>query len=149
MMTNAKKDYGIYYKLSIGTAILSLLLTMGYSAKAVASETHSVSGVLHCPENFVPPPNAIAYITLTDVSPRQDSTSAIVARQVVHQPCQDPISFELTYDPTKISEHYLYAIQAQISAAGEVILRNSSAHPVITQGHPTVVEVYVEPMDSC
>lgn len=126
---------------------ISVLMTMAYAAQALASETDSVSGTLHCPEGLVLPSNAIAYLTLTDVSPLQASSSAMIARQFIHQPCQNSTAFELTYDPTKINERHLYAIQVRIALEDEVILTNSSAYPVITQGNPTVVEIHVEPVE--
>jgi len=86
----------------------------------------------------------IAYITLLDVSPRQDVESSIIARQTITDPDQLPIAFEVPYNPNQIHSDHLYAIQAQVTTEGRVILRNRSAHPVITQGNPSVVEVLVD-----
>ena len=126
---------------------IGLLITMTHTTQVQASETESVSGTLHCPEDFVLPSNAIAYITLTDVSPLQASSSEMIARQFIHQPCQNPTAFELIYDPTKISERHLYAIQVRIALEDEVILTNTSAYPVITQGNPTVIDVHVRSVE--
>ncbi|NJL36182.1 MAG: hypothetical protein HC899_05060 [Leptolyngbyaceae cyanobacterium SM1_4_3] len=89
------------------------------------------------------PEGAIAYITLLNVSPRQDVEFSIIARQTITDLNQLPISFELFYNPDRIHPDHLYAIQAQVTTEGRVVLRSRSAYPVITQGHPSVVEVWV------
>ena len=134
-------------KLSIFGAIFSLLAVAGWSPAALSSEPDTISITLNCPENFALPSDAIGYLTLTDVSPRQDISIRTIARQIIHEPCKGTMRFELAYDPTKIWERHHYAIQAQIASAGRVILSNSSAHMVITQGNPTVVEIDVEQLD--
>ena len=129
-------------------AIISFLMVIGSAMGSLSTEPYSVSGRLHFPEGFSLPSDAIATITLTDVSPLQDISATMIARQVIHPPHEQSTPFELPFelivDPDEISDHHLYAIQARVASAGRVILTNSSAYPVITQGHPTVVEVYVE-----
>lgn len=126
------------------TAVISLLIALGCTMKALSAEDYTVSGRLHYPENFVLPVDAIATITLTDVSPLQDSSSAMIARQVIYPPHpQSSVPFELTIDPTDISDRNLYTLQARVASAGRVILTNASDYPVITQGNPTTVEIYV------
>ena len=129
--------------------VLSLSVVIGCAAKAYTVEPYTVepytvSGRLHYPTNFSLPSDAIATITLTDVSPLQDSSAAFIARQTIHPPHLDAsVSFRLEIDPAEISDRHLYAIQARVASAGQVILRNASAYPVITQGHPTTVDVYL------
>lgn len=134
-------------KVFIRTAALSFLMWIGCAAQALPSESASISGALSYAEDVSLPSNAIAYITLTDVSPLQHSSSEIIARQIIHVTRQNPMTFELEYDPARINEHHLYAIQVQIAAAGKVVVANSSAYPVITQGHPTMIEVHIEQID--
>ncbi|MEO0457657.1 MAG: YbaY family lipoprotein [Cyanobacteria bacterium P01_A01_bin.114] len=131
----------------IGVALLSLLLILSSVAKGMSSDMHYVSGRLYFPEDFGLLSSAIAYVTLSDVSPRQESSSEILARQIIHPDRRRSIPFELAYDPAQIRERHLYAIQAQTTVAGAVVLRNTSAYPVITQGHPTTVDIYLEQID--
>lgn len=111
------------------------------SAMATVAGTLTYSGEPDLPEG------AIAFITLVDVSPRQDSSSSITARQTIAQPFSDPITFELVYRPDQIDPRHLYALQAQITAGEQVIYRSRSAYPVITQGHPNQVEIQAELAD--
>lgn len=129
------------WNLAFGTLIM-----WGCAVRTASAEPGRVSGKLHYPENFLLPADAIVTISLTDVSPLQDSDAAIVDRQVISAD-QHLVSFELTYDPAEISDRHLYAIQARVTSLGRVILTNASAYPVITQGNPTTVEVYVKPRD--
>lgn len=124
---------------------ISLLLLLGCTVSAMPSEHIRVSGRLHYPENFPLPSDAIATITLTDVSPLQDSSAAMIARQTI-EPSGQPVPFALIVDPDKISDRYLYAIQARVASAGRVILTHAAAHPVITQDNPTTVEIYLTPV---
>ncbi|HIK43418.1 MAG TPA: YbaY family lipoprotein, partial [Leptolyngbyaceae cyanobacterium M65_K2018_010] len=59
---------------------------------------------------------------------------------------QVPISFELVYDPTQIEQRFSYAVQARITVDGQLRFINTTRFPVITQGHPSQVEVRVEPV---
>ncbi|MGB3573449.1 MAG: YbaY family lipoprotein [Phormidesmis sp.] len=112
--------------------------------KTASAEPSSVSGKLHYPENFSLPADAIVTVSLTDVSPFQDSDATLIDWQILATD-QRPMSFDLAYDPAEISDRNLYAIQARVTSSGRVILTNASAYLVITQSHPTRVEVYVEP----
>ncbi|MGB3296453.1 MAG: YbaY family lipoprotein [Phormidesmis sp.] len=112
--------------------------------KALPAERYTVSGRLHYPENFALPSDAIATVTLTDVSALEDSSATMLVRQVIHPPHQQlSVPFALTVDATDIDERHLYTIQARVASAGRVILTNASTYPVITLGNPTTVEVHV------
>jgi uncharacterized lipoprotein YbaY len=124
--------------------VLSLLVLVGLASNSMSSQSDKVSGILISAPDVVLPEGAIAYITLLDVSPRQDVESSIIARQTISDPEHFPISFELPYNPDRIHPDHLYAIQVQFTSEGRVVLRNRSAYPVITQGNPSVVEVLVD-----
>ncbi|MGG6264925.1 YbaY family lipoprotein [Leptolyngbya sp. AN03gr2] len=106
----------------------------------------TVSGVIALPSKTRLPSDAIAYITLVDVTPRQDSSGGIIARQTLNHPTSETIAFKLDYDSAKICADCLYAIQVQIVTQGKVIYRNASAYPVITRGKPTIVNVMLKPV---
>ncbi|MBE9077265.1 YbaY family lipoprotein [Romeria aff. gracilis LEGE 07310] len=111
------------------------------TAMATVVGTLTYSGERDLPEG------AIAYITLADVSPLQDSSASILARQTITQPASNPIIFELIYRSGQINPRHLYALQAQITLDGQVIYRSRSAYPVITQGHPNRAEIRAELVD--
>jgi uncharacterized lipoprotein YbaY len=124
--------------------VIGLLVLVGLASKSMSSQPDKVSGILISAPDVALPEGAIAYITLLDVSPRQDVEFSIIARQTIPDPEQLPISFELPYSPDRIRPDHLYAIQAQVTTEGRVVLRSRSAYPVITQGNPFVVEVLVD-----
>ena len=126
---------------------LSILVLIGLTSNSLPSKFDNVSGTLTSAENIALPEGAIAYITLIDASPRQDVEASIIARQTIPDPDQLPVSFELQYSPDQIYADHLYAIQAQITTEGRVILSNRSAYPVITQGNPSIVEVVINLVD--
>lgn len=127
---------------SVSASVPHTMTTNTMTSKKIAT----VSGVIAFPSKTRLPSDAIAYITLIDVSPRQDSDQGIIARQTLKNPSSDTIAFKLDYDSAKICANCLYAIQVQIVAQGKVIYRNASAHPVITQGKPTIVNVLLKPV---
>lgn len=133
------RQVGVIYAL-----VFSILGMTGLTSNSLSSEFYGVSGMLTSSQNTLPQ-GAIAYITLVDVSPRQDVERSIIARQTITDLRQLPISFELEYSPEKIRTDHLYAIQVQVTTEGRPVLRNSSAYPVITQGNPSVVEIRLEP----
>ena len=124
--------------------LIGLLIVFGCAMKVLPAEHYTVSGRLHYAENFPLPSDAIATLTLTDVSPLQDSSATLIARQVMYPPhLLSSVPFVLTVAAADISDHHLYAIQARVASGGRVILTNDPGYPVITQGNPTAVEIYV------
>jgi uncharacterized lipoprotein YbaY len=56
-------------------------------------------------------------VTLADVS-LADAPAQMIARQVIAEPGQPPIPFELRYDPATIIPNHTYAVQARIEDGG-------------------------------
>lgn len=125
--------------------LLSTLMLIGLALNSWSSPSARVSGTLVSSQDITFPQGAIAYITLVDVSPRQDVEAGIIARQTIANPEQLPIAFDLEYSPEEIHPDHRYAIQVQVAIAGQTIFRNRDAYPVITQGNPSVIEVLIEP----
>ena len=101
-----------------------------------------VTGTLSYPQlSGVLVEEGIIYITLVDVSPREDSSGSIISRLAIANPSQSPTYFELTYSLTQINYKHTYAIQARIANYGKVILTNNLPYSVITRGNPHSVNV--------
>jgi len=106
---------------TISQIALSAVLSISLGANAIAADFAKVTGTLSYPQlSAALVQEAIIYITLVDVSPRQDS-GAIIARVVIDSLSQSPQSFELKYNLAQIDRRYLYAIQARITHRGKVI----------------------------
>ncbi|NJL20227.1 MAG: hypothetical protein HC895_04360 [Leptolyngbyaceae cyanobacterium SM1_3_5] len=54
--------------------------------------------------------------------------------------------FGLDYDPDKINPQHTYALQVRITVDDQLRFLNMAAYPVITRGHPTTVELVVDPV---
>jgi uncharacterized lipoprotein YbaY len=117
-------------------------LRMACESQALAM----VSGTVTYPQRIALPPDATLVVKLEDIS-RADAPATIIAEQtIVTAGQQVPIPFSLTYDPKLINPRYQYAVRAQIFYGDELRWISTTVHPVITQGHPTAVEIRVEPI---
>ena len=121
---------------------LSTLMLISSRAKVIAMDYAKVTGTLSYPQlSGVLVEGAIIYVTLVDVSPREDSSGSIISRLAIANPSQSPLRFELKYNLTQINHRHTYAIQARIANQGKVILTNNLPYPVITRGNPHSVDV--------
>lgn len=107
-------------------------------------ESTCVRGTVTYLQRIALPPEAIVEVQLQDVS-RQDIAATVLATQTIQLTGQQvPISFELSYDATQIDPRHSYAVQVRILVSNQLRFINTSADRVITQGHPTEVEVLVQ-----
>lgn len=103
-----------------------------------------VTGTVAYRERITLPADAVVEVRLFDVS-RQDVAAPVIAETtVVPAGRRVPIPFELRYDPGKIEATRTYALRATISSAGRMIFTTTTSYPVITQGHPTKVNLMLE-----
>ena len=63
---------------------------------------------------------------LADVS-KQDAPAKVLAEQIISNPGQSPIPFDLSYDPDAIVPSHSYAVQARIEWEGKLLLRQRHA----------------------
>lgn len=121
---------------------LSAIISINLGANAIAVNFAQVQGKLSYPRlSAVLGQEAIIYIALVDVSPRQDSSGDILARVAISRPTQSPIFFKLQYNLAQINPKHTYVIQARITQQGKVIYANTSTYPVITRGNPSTVDI--------
>jgi len=90
-------------------------------------------------------PDVEVTVRLADVT-RVDAPEKVLAEQVITNPGQVPIPFELSYDPDDILPDHSYAVQARIEREGKLLFINNARHCVITQGCPTALDVQVVPV---
>ncbi|MGF1517671.1 MAG: YbaY family lipoprotein [Nodosilinea sp.] len=112
----------------------------------VQTDSASVTGTVTYLPRIAMPPNAILEVQLVNVS-RADAPAIILASQgAIFGGRQVPIPFELVYDPDQIEQRFSYAVQARILVEGQLRFISTTRFPVITQGHPTEVEIRVDPV---
>ncbi|MFC1905001.1 YbaY family lipoprotein [Chloroflexota bacterium] len=89
------------------------------------------------------PGGAIVNVQLQDTS-RADAPAIVLGEQIIQNPEQFPIPFEIAYDPSQIDERYAYSMRVRIEVEGKLIFINTTSHYVITRGFPTELEVIVD-----
>ena len=107
-----------------------------------------VTGSVTYRERVALTPGARLEVELRDVS-LADAAAPLIARQVISDPGQVPIEFQVGYNRDDISSRNLYSVTARIiEADGRLAFINDTAYEVITRGRPTNVDmvlVLVEP----
>jgi putative lipoprotein len=102
-----------------------------------------VTGTVTYRQRIAMPPDAVLVVQLVDVS-RADAAAEMLGEQRVgFEGRQVPIPFEIDYDPGRIDQRHRYTVQARILVGEELRFISSTAHPVITQGNPTSIDVVV------
>ena len=108
----------------------------------------SVTGTVTYRERIALTPGAVVTVQLRDTS-LMDVASELVAEQVITNPGQVPIAFEVRYNTDDINPRNTYSIQARITESdGRLAFINDTAYDVITRGNPTrldMVLVIVQP----
>ncbi|WP_419849121.1 YbaY family lipoprotein [Candidatus Poriferisocius sp.] len=76
-------------------------------------------------------------VQLRDTS-LMDVASELIAEQVIANPGQVPVAFEVYYNEDDINPRNTYSIQARITESdGRLAFINDTAYYVITRGNPT------------
>ena len=100
----------------------------------------TVTGTITYRERIALTPNAVVEVKLLDVS-RADAPAITVGEQIIENPGQVPIAFEIEYDPADIDQRFTYAIGARITESGELAFINDTSYQVITRDNPTHVDM--------
>ena len=116
--------------------IAFVMIVVGTLVVACSSSA-TVSGTVTYRERIALPDSAVVYVRIEDIS-KADAAAQIVGEQVITNPGQVPIAFEVEYDPTEIQENHTYNLRVRIEDENGKLLFISDTHtPVITQGAPT------------
>jgi uncharacterized lipoprotein YbaY len=109
------------------------------------SKTATVTGTITYSEEIaLPAGGVVVTVKIEDVS-RADAPAVTIGQQVIENPGQVPIPFEVEYNPADIDERYVYALRARIEVNGKLWFINTSRYAVITRGNPTNnIEVMVQ-----
>ncbi len=101
----------------------------------------SVRGTVTYRERIALTPGARLEVELRDTS-LQDAAAPLIARQVIEDPGQVPIAFEVEYNRDDIDERNTYSIQVSIiEEDGRLAFVNDTATDVITRGNPDRVDM--------
>jgi len=140
-MSHSRKAVGL-------VAMMVLLVATGCGVAGSVFGGSSVSGTVTYRERIALTPDARLIVQIRDTS-YADAAAELIAEQVITDPGQVPISFEVDYDPDDIDSRSTYSVSARIEEAdGRLAFINDTAYDVITRGYPKRVDmvlVLVEP----
>ena len=105
----------------------------------------NLSGTVTYREPITLSPDTVVTVQLADVS-KQDVPAKVLAEQIISNPGQSPIPFDLSYDPDAIVPSHSYAVQVRIEWEGKLLFVNDTHHCAITRGCPTKLNVAVVPV---
>jgi uncharacterized lipoprotein YbaY/membrane-bound inhibitor of C-type lysozyme len=109
-----------------------------------AATTGIVTGTVSYLLRIAMPPTAVAVVQLQDISRADASATTIAEQKITFGDRQVPLPFELKFDPGKIDPKHTYALSATIVVDGSVRFHTDTAYPVITQGHPSKVDLVLK-----
>lgn len=84
-------------------------------------------------ERIAMPEGSVVTVRLLDTS-GSDGPAQVIGEQVIEDPSNVPVPFEIGYEPNEIDAARAYAIAAQIEVDGRVAWRSTIHHPVLTRG---------------
>lgn len=136
----------------LGLITVSLLLCtiVTCSAAAIALFTNSrqvtsVSGTVAYRQRIALPPDVVVTVRIDDVS-RADAPATTIGQQIIRNPGQVPIPFNVRCNAQDIEDNHSYSVAARIEdPSGKLLFISTQHYPVITRGNPTHdVQVMVE-----
>ena len=136
-------------KAGVLIATMVLVVATGCSgARSLLGGESSVSGTVTYRERIALTPGAKLIVQIRDTT-YADASAELIAEQVITDPGQVPISFDVDYDPDDIDSRSTYSVSALIEESdGRLAFINDTAYDVITRGYPKRVDmvlVLVEP----
>ena len=134
--------------LLIAVAVISIIAAGCGVVGSRLGSSSSVSGTVTYRERIALTPDATLIVQIRDTS-YADASAELIAEQVISDPGQVPISFEVDYHPDDIDSRNTYSVSARIEESdGRLAFINDTAYDVITGGNPNWVDmvlVLVEP----
>jgi putative lipoprotein len=103
-------------------------------------DSETVAGVLTYRERIALPPEAVAVISVVDLS-GADSQNSLLGRTEIVGPGNPPIPFEVRYQPAAVNPERPYGVRAQIAVQRELWFMTDRPYPVLTLGAPSDTEI--------
>jgi uncharacterized lipoprotein YbaY len=103
-------------------------------------DSETVAGVLTYRERIALPPEAVAVISVVDLS-GADAENNLLGRTEIVGPGNPPIPFEVRYRRAAVNPERQYGVRAQIAVDKELWLTTDRLYPVLTHGAPNDTEI--------
>ena len=123
------------------TLVLMLILSAA-SASAATGKPGHVTGEASYGEKLELPPGAVFEVVLEDVTVA-DTPATELGRVTLPEPGTPPFAFKIAYDPEAIKPDRVYSVRAQVSVGRRLIFVSDTMNPVLTQGAPEDVQVWM------
>ncbi len=143
MRTKLKNHKSKNYSMSrVVTAIgILIALLLGSACQSSSGSANSIHGTVNYLENLELTEDAVLRVSLRDTS-YADASAELIAEQVITNPGQVPIKFNVEYDPEDLDPRNTYSISARIIETGDrLAFINDTAYDVITRGNPSRVNM--------
>ncbi len=131
----------------LAAVVLAVAASCGVAGSVLGTGS-SVTGTVTYSERIELTPGATLIVQIRDTS-YADASAELIAEQVISDPGQVPIKFEVDYDPDDIDSRNTYSVSARIEESdGRLAFINDTAYDAITGGNPkkvNMVLVLVEP----
>ena len=131
----------------LAAMVLAVAASCGVAGSVLGTGS-SVTGTVTYSEQIELTPGATLIVRIRDTS-YADASAELIAEQVITDPGQVPIKFEVSYDRDDIDSRNTYSVSARIEESdGRLAFTNDTAYDVITRGNPkkvNMVLVLVEP----
>ncbi|MEM7065128.1 MAG: YbaY family lipoprotein [Cyanobacteria bacterium P01_B01_bin.77] len=142
-------DMGVTYRYDGELGVEVAIATSGEQTITIDGVPQPTDETITGTVSYLPrialPSDAIIEVSLVDVSRADAPAITLSSQKIVSSGRQVPFPFTLLYDPEQISPGLSYAVQSRIAVDGDLKFVTTAQFPVITNGHPTEVEVQVEP----
>ena len=119
---------------------LILVRVAATPTEPTTATTATVTGTVTYRERIALAPDAVVEVKLSDVS-QADAPAVTIGEQIIENPGQVPIAFEIEYDQEDIDERFTYAIQVRIMEGDRLAFINDTSYQVITRDNPTHVDI--------
>lgn len=120
---------------------ITIALLLGSACQSISGSANSVQGTVDYLENLELTDDAVLRVKLYDTS-YADASAELIAEQVIRNPGQVPIRFNVEYDPDNIDPKATYSISARIIETGDrLAFTNDTSYEVVTRGNPRRVDM--------
>ena len=133
----------VYYAFLRAPTVVGVISHGDERVNLPADGSTALEGVVTYPVESLPD-GVIMTIQLRDLA-NQDSSSNLIAEQIIVNPAPSGVSFRLDYEADAVDSDSLYVIQADISLNGQVLF-SSGVRPGATPAQLVDVEINLEPL---
>ena len=126
------------YRFTLPILILvTMILITACGVPEPPTAAECVTGDVVYRQKIALPQDAVVQIQIINAS-LMDAPAEVLGEQIITEPGQVPIPYEVCYDPSEINDNLMYSVSARITnGSGDLLFISDTVTPVITNGNPT------------